>query len=125
MTDRTPPDVTATTSGAVGLSAVASLLGLCCVGPLTVALFGVPGAVMLARWQPARPYLLSVAGLMLAWAFWRVYRPRPVCADGACPPRPSKWRHAALWASTLILLFAFFAEDILWLFIDPTPRSVG
>src|SRR3546814_3676340 len=64
----------ASAGGAVGLSALASFIGLCCIGPWSVALFGVSGAIALARWQTYRPHILIVAGLLLAWAFWRVYR---------------------------------------------------
>jgi hypothetical protein len=46
---------------------------------VAVALLGVSGAVPMARWQPFRPYILVVAGAMLAWAFWRTYRLRRVC----------------------------------------------
>ena len=73
-----------TTGGAIGISALASFVGLCCIGPWAVVLFGVPGAVTLARFQPLRPYILGVAVLLLAWSFWRVYRKQPVCEDGSC-----------------------------------------
>ena len=116
--------VAASAGGAIGMSTLAAIVGVCCAGPFTVALFGVPGAVLLAKWQPARPYLLGAATLMLAWAFWRVYRPRPVCADGICPPRPPRWLHVVLWTSAAILLFAFVSEDILWWFVDPTPAAL-
>src|SRR5262249_32305641 len=65
--------IIASGGGAVGLSMFASFIGLCCIGPWTVALLGVSGAVSVARWQPLRPYILAVAGAMLAWAFWRTY----------------------------------------------------
>src|SRR3546814_4855618 len=52
----------ASAGGAVGLSALASFIGLCCIGPWSVALFGVSGAIALARWQTYRPHILIVAG---------------------------------------------------------------
>lgn len=110
------------TSGAIGLSAVASFVGLCCIGPWAVAVLGVPGAIALARWQPFRPYILGVAALLLAWAFWRVYFRRPECAEGSCPPRPSRWLKAALWTGAVLLALAFFAENLQWLIVDPTPE---
>ncbi len=61
-----------TTGSAIGLSAIASVVGLCCVGPWAVALFGVSGAITMARFDFLRPYILAVAAVMLAWAFWRV-----------------------------------------------------
>ena len=51
--------VAATTSGAVGISVFASSIGLCCIGPWAVALFGVSGAVTMARWAPYRPYSID------------------------------------------------------------------
>ena len=70
--------VAATTSGAIGLSAFASFVGLCCVGPWTVALLGVSGAVAMARWQPFRPYILALAAVMMVWAFWRAHTSSPI-----------------------------------------------
>lgn len=116
--------VSTTTGGAISLSAVASFIGLCCIGPWAVALFGVPGAVYLARWDPARPYLLSLAALMMAWAFWRVYGPRRVCEEGSCEARPSKWLKIFLWLGLALLTAAFFADDLQWLLVDPTPEGL-
>ena len=116
--------VATTTSSAISLSAFASFVGLCCIGPWAVTLFGVPGAIFLARWQPARPYILGVAALMMVWAFWRVYKPRKLCEDGTCPPKPSKWLQIFLWLGALLLVLAFFAEDLQWLIVDPTPQGL-
>lgn len=116
--------IAATTGGAIGISAVASFIGLCCIGPWAVVLFGVPGAVTLAQWAPVRPYVLAIAGGMLAWAFWRVYRPRPACDGGTCPARASAWIRAMLWFAAVILVLAFFAEQLQWLLVDPTPEGL-
>ncbi len=124
MDDSERTGVAVTTGGAIGLSAVASFIGLCCIGPWAVALLGVPGAVAMARWQPARPYILAVAMGLLAWAFWRVYRPRPVCEDGTCPTKPSNWLKTSLWISLALVLAAFFADELQWLLIDPTPEAL-
>lgn len=80
--------IATTTGGAISISVFASFIGLCCIGPWAVVLFGVSGAVTMARWAPVRPYIIGVAAVMLAWAFWRVYRSQPVCEDGSCPTRP-------------------------------------
>ncbi len=109
------------TGGAISLSALASFIGICCIGPWTVALFGVPGAVALARWQPIRPYILVVAAMLMVWAFWRVYRPVKVCSDGTCPAGPSKWLKLFLWLGAVLLVMAFFAEQLQWIIVDPTP----
>ena len=116
--------VAATTGGAIGISAFASFIGLCCIGPWAVVLFGVSGAVTMARWAPLRPYIVAVAAAMLIWAFWRVYRPRPACDDGICPTGPSTWLKAMLWVAAVMVVLAFFAEDLQWILVDPTPEAI-
>src|SRR5215470_9123097 len=102
--------ILASGGGAVGLSLFASLIGLCCVGPWTVALLGVSGAIGMARWQPYRPFILMVAGAMLAWAFWRTYRLRRMCLTKDCAAnKPGPAMHIALWFSAALLLVALFA----------------
>lgn len=110
-----------TTGGAIGLSAFASLVGLCCVGPWAVALFGVSGAVAMARWQPLRPYILVVAAALMAWALWRVYRPR---FTGRGQAQGTVWLQGMLWFATALLGLAFFADELQWLLIDPTPEAL-
>ncbi len=114
----------ATTGGAIGISAFASFIGLCCIGPWAVALFGVSGAITLARWAPIRPYILTLAAVMLAWAFWRVYRPRPLCEDGSCQSGPSVWLKVILWVALVLVGLAFFADELQWLLVDPTPEGL-
>lgn len=116
--------VTAATGGAIGISAFASFVGLCCIGPWAVVLFGVPGAVWLSRWQPYRPLILGLAALMLAWGFWRVYRPRKVCDDGTCASEPSVWLKTMLWLAAVLIVLAFFADNLQWLLVDPTPEGL-
>jgi MerT mercuric transport protein len=111
--------------GALGLSMFASFVGLCCIGPWTVALLGVSGAVAMARWQPLRPYILTVAAGMLAWAFWRTYRLKRVClSEGCADTRPGTAMHVSLWVSILLLVVAVFAEKLQWLLVDPTPVAL-
>ena len=107
--------VAATTGSAIGISAFASFIGLCCIGPWAVVLFGVSGAVTMARWAPLRPYIIGVAAIMLAWAFWRVYRPVKTCDDDTCPAAPSVWLKFFLWLGLFLLIAAIFAEDLQWL----------
>lgn len=116
--------IATTTGGAIGISAVASFVGLCCIGPWAVALFGVSGAVAMARWAPFRPYIIAVAAAMLAWAFWRVYRPQPVCEDGSCPAGASIWLKIMLWVAAVMIVLAFFADDLQWILIDATPEGL-
>jgi MerT mercuric transport protein len=117
--------IIASGGGAVGLSMFASFIGLCCIGPWTVALLGVSGAVSMARWQPLRPYILVVAGAMLAWAFWRTYRLRRVClADGCADKRPGTVMYVSLWLSAVLLVLAVFAEQLQWVLVDATPPGL-
>ncbi len=116
--------VAATTGGVIGISAFTSFIGLCCIGPWAVVLFGVSGAVTMARWAPYRPYILAVATVMLAWAFWRVYRPQKVCQDGSCAEASSSWLKIMLWVSLIMIILAFFATDLQWILVDPTPEGL-
>lgn len=112
------------TGGAVGLSAIASFIGLCCIGPWAVALLGVPGAVTLARFQPARPYILALAGVLLVWALWRVYRPAPTTGTDCDVKRRSVWLQFALWISAALFVAAILADQLQWILIDPTPEHL-
>ncbi len=116
--------VATTTGGAIGISVLASFFGLCCIGPWAVVLFGVSGAVTMARWAPLRPYIIAVAAVMLTWAFWRVYRTKPPCEDGSCPTGPSVWLKVMLWVAAAMIVVAFFAEDLQWILVDPTPEAL-
>jgi hypothetical protein len=116
--------VAGTTASAIGLSALASFIGLCCIGPWAVALFGVSGAITMARFDFLRPYILVAAALMLVWAFWRVYRKPQICEDGTCSRGPSTWLKSALWVAMVFVVSAFFAEELQWFFIDPTPAGL-
>ena len=115
-----------TSGGAIGISAFASFIGLCCIGPWAVVLLGVPGAVAMARWQPLRPYILGVAVAMLMWAFWRVHgSPRKkLCSAGLCPARPSLWLQGGLWLAAVLVVLALFADQLQWFFVDPTPEGL-
>ena len=117
--------IIASGGGAVGLSMFAAFVGLCCIGPWTVALLGVSGAVAMAQWEPLRPYILSLAGGMLIWAFWRTYRLKRVCvADGCADKRPGIAMHLSLWFSAALLVLAVFAEQLQWLLVDATPMAL-
>ena len=111
--------------GAVSLSLLASFVGLCCIGPWSVALLGVTGAVSMARWAPYRFYIVGIAAVMLGWAFWRTYRLRRVClADGCADKAPGPAMHISLWLSAAVLVFALFANDLQWVLVDPTPLGL-
>ncbi len=108
-------------SSTIGLSGLASFIGLCCIGPWSVALFGVSGAVALARFQPLRPGILALAALMLIVTSIRLYKSPIDCPDGTCEPKRKRWQGIAFGSAVLIFLLALFAEDLQWLVVDPTP----
>lgn len=88
---------------ALGLGTFAATLAACCGMPWAVALFGVTGAVMLARLSFLLPYALAGAILFLAVAFWLAYRRPAVCADGSCETtsqRPLRW---LVWIAALLV----------------------
>ena len=116
----------ATSGSAIGISAIASFIGLCCIGPWAVALLGVSGAVAMAKWQPFRPYILGLAVVMLLCAFWRVYGPprKKLCDAGLYAARPSLWLQGSLWLAAILIGLAFFADQLQWLFVDPTPEGL-
>jgi hypothetical protein len=97
---------------ASGTSLLGAVVAFCCAGPWAVMLVGVPGAIMLARWEPYRPYLIAASGALLAWSFWRTYRLRQACAAGTCASGPSPWLIAALWIAAGLWLFALVAPYV-------------
>lgn len=103
---------------AIGLSGISAFLGLCCLGPWAVSLFGVSAAITIVRYDFLRPYLLAVAAVALAWAFWRVYRPSPDRTG------PSPWLQGSLWFAAVLTVAAFFADQLQWWLIDPTPEGL-
>lgn len=101
-----------------GVVAAASGASLCCILPLAVALLGVGSAAAAATFEPYRPYLLAASGALLAFAFYRAYRPAECPPDGARAV-PANRRHARilLWTVAVVALglvaFPYYAS---WLF---------
>ena len=94
-----------------GAAALAAAATACCVpvlAPVLVSLLGVSGAVWAAGLKPYSLVILGVAGALLGYGFWIVYR-RPVAEGQACPTkRPVLvrwvlWLAALLWALALVL----------------------
>ena len=105
--------------GAVGLSGVAAFLGTCCVAPWAVTLFGVSGAVMLARLAFLQPYILLGAALALGLAFWWAYRPPLPRSDAVCDPAAN--RRVRRWVWIAAMAMAILAVlSLLPLFVDLT-----
>ncbi len=98
-----------------GAAALATAAGACClpvVAPLVVAVLGASGAAWAAGLKPYSLAILGLAGLLVAFGYWIVYRPRPELAGEACPvrrplsPRVVLWLATALWAAAAVLNLA-------------------
>ena len=102
----------ASVAAAVGASA-------CCLGPVVFSLAGA-GALGAAsvRLEPLRPVMLALTGVLLAGAFYNVYRRRTLdaCdANGACPPARHRRATQLLWVVTVIVvLLAAFPYYVGW-----------
>lgn len=100
---------------AVGAVAAAILSSACCWLPLAalglgVSAVGVAGFLEVWRWP-----LVGLSSVLLAGAFYLVYRPHPACEDGVCEPAPRRagFTKAVLWlAAVFVAAFALLPEYI-------------
>ncbi len=96
---------------ALGGSIVAAIAAsLCCIGPLIALLLGLGTFGAAAAFEALRPYLLGLTALLLASAFYLVYRKREVkCEDGRCAQAASGRTKMMLWIATgVVITFAAF-----------------
>ena len=100
----------AATSSAL-LSTVAAFVGLCCVGPVAVTLFGVTGAIFLARLEPFRPLFLIPAGLLVITTAIIFYL-QPLLRGDAIESNASQ--NALFAVSFFLVIFSIWADEILW-----------
>ena len=103
--------VKASGSGSLALSSIAAFVGLCCVGPIAVALFGVSGAVLLARLEPVRPFILAIAAALMLYSGYLVYL-RPLLNGEQVNSTISQ--HTFFWVSLCLVLLAVFADQVFW-----------
>ncbi|GIW40308.1 MAG: mercuric transporter [Candidatus Binatia bacterium] len=97
----------------LGSVVAAFLASACCVGPFVLAVLGLGGAGLLLRFEPYRPYLLTVTLLFLAAGFYLVYgRPRARTSAESCEcpaPRTNRAGKVLLWFATgLVAIFLAF-----------------
>jgi mercuric ion transport protein len=94
-------------TGGLGAAVAAFFAALCCVGPSTVALFGVGGALAAASLKPYRPFFLVASLAMILYGFWRVYGASVRNRQGqACPTRIGRFSRGALWLAAIVWVAA-------------------
>ncbi len=97
--------------GAVGAALTSAAAGLCCIGPLALTLLGVNGMILAAGLKPYRFHLLALSSLMLALAFWTVYRPVRGPAV-ACPTRTGRVTRVVLWLTGVVWMVALVLQFV-------------
>ncbi len=101
------------TGSSLALSSLAAFVGLCCVGPIAVTLFGVSGAVVLARLEPARPYVLVAATLLVLLTAFITYV-QPLLTSDRITRNLSQ--HVFFGVSFGLVVLAAFADELIgWL----------
>lgn len=85
----------------------AFLASACCVGPLLLALLGLGGNALLAKFEPYRPYFMVITFALLGMGFWLQYRKPKAAVEGDgcdCPaPRASRAGKIMLWVATVVV----------------------
>jgi hypothetical protein len=103
-------------AGAVGLGGGALFLSACCVAPWAVTLFGVGGAVALARLSFLQPAFLLGAVLLLGGAFWIAYRRPSRCREADCQTGSQlRLRRMAWTAAAIVAILALIAWSPAWI----------
>jgi mercuric ion transport protein len=91
-----------TIAGAVVSGLLASV---CCIGPLLLAVLGIGGAGLLARFEVYRPVFTVATFALLGAGFWLAYRkPKAVEADkcGCDYPKANWLGRALLWIAAVV-----------------------
>ncbi|MFB6456819.1 mercuric transport protein MerTP [Chitinophaga sp. Hz27] len=85
---------------------------LCCIAPLLAIIGGAGGGMAAFSWAaPLRPYLLGATAIVLGFAFYQAYKPKPQDHCGCEVPAKQSWLQskAFLWtvAAIAVLLSTF------------------
>ncbi len=102
---------TGSLAGAVGAAVTSAVAAICCIGPLALTLLGVNGMIFAAGLKPYRFYLIGASGLMLALAYWMIYRPQTI-QGAACSTWTTRWTRRTLWVTTAVWLAAFVLQFV-------------
>jgi len=95
-----------------GAAVAAVTASLCCILPVIAVGLGLTGFAASRFFEAWRPYFLAATAGLLAFGFYRAYRPRQeACETGSvCERTPlGRWNRLILWLATaLVILFAAF-----------------
>ena len=103
-------------ASSAALTSVAS--SICCIGPLAITLLGVNGAILGAAIKPYRPFLLTAALVLLAFAYWRLAGSRNGAEGAVCSIRAMRLQKIVLRVGAVIWIAAViigYAADQYWL----------
>ncbi len=93
----------------VGAVLAGGLASACCVGPLIVVLLGLGSASAFIAMEPYRPFFAAITIALLAWAGWRYWQERKLCAAKGC--RPGK--PVLLWVLGALAIFLLVSPSLL------------
>jgi hypothetical protein len=93
--------------GGLAGAVTAAIAGLCCAGPITIALLGAGGAVAAAGLAPFRLPLLLLSAGVLGFGYWRTHRP---ASGAACPTAVGRWIRVSL----RVAIVAWIVAVALW-----------
>lgn len=88
-----------------GALAALGVCASCCLLPLVLIAVGAGGAWAgtLQVFAPYKWAFVAAAAVLLAYAFYAVYRRRPTCGAATCATcRPSRTARVGLWAATIL-----------------------
>ncbi len=102
-----------TVAGAVVSGLLASV---CCIGPLLLAVLGIGGAGLLARFEIYRPAFTAATFALLGAGFWLAYRKPKVIEGDACGceyPKANRLGRALLWIAAAVAIVFWAAPYII------------
>ncbi len=102
-------------STGAGAAVLATAATACCVpilAPFLVSVLGVSGSIWAAGLKPYSLIILAIAGLLLGYGFWTVYRRRALVEGETCAARPPLMVRPVLWFSALLWLLALVANTL-------------
>ncbi|RMF22695.1 MAG: hypothetical protein D6760_06935 [Deltaproteobacteria bacterium] len=110
---------------ATGSSLVAAAVTVCagCFAPVVFASMGGLGSVLStwalvgARIEPYRPYLLAASVALLAASFWSLYAARRNAAAAACSIRTGRTARLSLLIATIVTVVAFAAPYLVFRYL--------